>query len=243
MHIIKLDATDSTSAFLKRLSTTELLEDYTIVMAKTQTMGRGQMGTVWESETAKNLMFSVFKDVSYVPVEKQFFISMVTAIAIYKALKKLMLPKVQIKWPNDILSENKKVCGVLIENIVTQSGLRDSILGIGVNVNQSDFKDLPRASSIVNKVGRLYEIDEVLHLILIELKECFTWLECGQYKMIQEEYESALFKKNKPSTFLDAKGSMFVGFIVGVSDFGNLKVLLEDEIIKEFDLKELTLLY
>ena len=243
MRIIKLDATDSTNAFLKRLSTTELLEDYTVVVANEQTLGRGQMGTIWESETAKNLMFSVLKDVSFVPMEKQFFISMVTAIAIFKALKKLMLPKVQIKWPNDILSENKKVCGVLIENIVTQSGLRDSILGIGVNVNQSDFTNLPRASSIVNKVGRIYDLDEVLHHILIELKECFTWLEHGQYERIQEEYESVLFKKNKPSTFLDAEGSMFAGFILGVSDFGNLKVLLEDEIIKEFDLKELTLLY
>ncbi|MDW5287723.1 biotin--[acetyl-CoA-carboxylase] ligase [Formosa sp. PL04] len=243
MRIIKLDAIDSTNTYLKQLSTCELLQDFTVVVAKQQTMGRGQMGTVWESEASKNLMFSVFKDVSYVPVEKQFYISMATAIAIYKALKKLMVPKVQIKWPNDILSDKKKICGVLIENIVKQGGLRDSILGIGVNVNQTDFSGLPRASSIVNRVGRLYDLDEVLHHIIVELKECFAWLERGQYYKIQEEYESALFKKDKPSTFLDAEGSMFIGFILGVSDFGNLKVLLEDQIIKEFDLKELTLLY
>jgi len=83
----------------------------------------------------------------------------------------------------------------------------------------------------------------VLHHIIVELKECFAWLERGQYDKVRTEYESALFKKNKPSTFLDAEGSMFAGFILGVTDFGNLKVLLEDEIIKEFDLKELTLLY
>ncbi|MHA7943171.1 biotin--[acetyl-CoA-carboxylase] ligase [Formosa sp. 3Alg 14/1] len=243
MPIIKLDAIDSTNTYLKQLSSCELLEDYTVVVANTQTMGRGQMGTVWESEPAKNLMFSVFKDVSFLAVEKQFYISMVTAVAIYTAFKKLMLPKVQIKWPNDILSANKKICGVLIENIVTQSGLRDSILGIGVNVNQTNFKGLPKASSIVNKTGRIFHLDEVLHHILIELKECFAWLESGQYDKIKAEYESVLFKKNKPSTFLDAEGLMFGGFILGVTEFGNLKVLLEDEIIKEFDLKELTLLY
>ncbi|WP_066221089.1 biotin--[acetyl-CoA-carboxylase] ligase [Formosa haliotis] len=243
MRIIKLDAIDSTNTFLKQLSTCELLEDYTVVVAKEQTMGRGQIGTVWESEPAKNLMFSVFKHVTFVPIEKQFYISMVTAIAIFKALKKLMLPKVQIKWPNDILSANKKICGVLIENIVKQGGLRDSILGIGVNVNQTNFNGLPRASSIVNKMGRIFHLDEVLHHILMELKECFAWLEREQYDKIKSEYESALFKKNKPSTFLDAEGHMFAGFIIGVTDFGNLKVLLEDQIIKEFELKEVTLLY
>ncbi|WP_159022819.1 biotin--[acetyl-CoA-carboxylase] ligase [Formosa sp. L2A11] len=243
MHIIKLDAIDSTNTFLKQLSTCELLADYTVVVAKQQTMGRGQMGTVWESETAKNLMFSVFKDVSFVPIEKQFYISMATAIAIYKALNKLMLPRVRIKWPNDILSEDKKICGVLIENIVTPSGLRDSVLGIGVNVNQTNFKKLPKASSIVNKTGKIYHTDEVLDYILVELKECFAWLENGQLERIKQEYESALFKKNKPSTFLNAEGNMFAGFILGVSELGHLRVLLEDEIIKEYNLKELTLLY
>ena len=243
MHIIKLDAIDSTNTFLKQLSSCEMVEDYTVVVAKEQTMGRGQMGTIWESETAKNLMFSVFKDVSFVPVEKQFYISMVTAIGIYKALKKLALPRVKIKWPNDILSADKKICGVLIENIVTSNGLRDSVLGIGVNVNQTDFVGLPKASSLVNMVGRVFDLDEVLHHILVELKECFAWLERGQYKKIKNEYESELFKKNKPSTFLDAEGSMFAGFILGVTELGHLKVLLEDEIIKVYNLKEITLLY
>ncbi|WP_317045245.1 biotin--[acetyl-CoA-carboxylase] ligase [Formosa algae] len=186
MHIIKLDAIDSTNTFLKQLSSCEMVEDYTVVVAKEQTMGRGQMGTIWESETAKNLMFSVFKDVSFVPVEKQFYISMVTAIGIYKALKKLALPRVKIKWPNDILSADKKICGVLIENIVTSNGLRDSVLGIGVNVNQTDFVGLPKASSLVNMVGRVFDLDEVLHHILVELKECFAWLERGQYKKIKK---------------------------------------------------------
>ncbi|QDO93839.1 biotin--[acetyl-CoA-carboxylase] ligase [Formosa sediminum] len=243
MHIIKLDAIDSTNTFLKQLSSCEMVEDYTVVVAKHQTMGRGQMGTVWESEPAKNLMFSVFRDVSFVPIEKQFYISMVTAIAIYKALKKLLMPRVKIKWPNDILSADKKICGVLIENIVTSSGLRDSVLGIGVNVNQTNFKELPKASSIVNEVGCIYNLDEVLHHILVELKECFAWLERGQFEKIKATYESVLFKKNKPSTFLDVKGHMFSGFILGVTELGNLKVLLEDEIIKVYNLKEITLLY
>lgn len=243
MHIIKLDAIDSTNTFLKQLSASELLEDYTVVVTKQQTMGRGQMGTIWESETAKNLMFSVFKDVSFMPIEKQFYISMATAIAVFKALKKLRLPRVRIKWPNDILSEDKKICGILIENIVTQNGLRDCVLGIGLNVNQTNFENLPKASSIVNKTGLIYNLDEVLSCILVELKECFACLERGELSKIKEEYESVLFKKNKPSTFLDAKGSMFAGFILGVTELGFLRVLLEDEIIKEYNLKELTLLY
>ncbi|MGJ5643450.1 biotin--[acetyl-CoA-carboxylase] ligase [Formosa sp. S-31] len=243
MRIIKLDAIDSTNTFLKQLSSCELLPDYTVVTAKHQYLGRGQMGTVWESEPSKNLMFSVFKDVAFLPLERHFYISMATAIAIYKAFKKMMLPKVRIKWPNDILSENKKLCGVLIENVIKQGGLRDTILGMGINVNQTDFSNLPKANSIINTIGVHYELDEVLQYVLVELKETFSILENEQYELIKMEYERVLFKKNKPSTFKNAEGSMFVGIIKGVSESGSLQVLLEDQVIKEFELKELTLMY
>lgn len=243
MRIIKLDAIDSTNTFLKQLSSCEPLEDYTVVTAKVQTLGRGQMGTNWESEPAKNLMFSVFKAIDFLPTEKQFYISMVTAIAVYKAFKKMSLPKVFIKWPNDILSDNKKICGILIENIIRNGELRDSVLGIGINVNQTDFSNLPKADSILNKTGITYRLDEVLDYVLVELKAGFAKLEDQQYESLKLEYESVLFKKNKPSTFLDAEGRMFSGIIRGITEQGCLQVLVEDQLIKPFDLKEISLLY
>ena len=143
MHIIKLNAIDSTNSYLRQLCTKNKLEDYTIVTAKTQTKGRGQMGTFWHVQEGKNLTCSVFKRFDKFPVDHSFYISIVTSLAIVRALHRFNVPKLRVKWPNDILSEEKKICGILIENIVKQSQLEASVIGIGLNVNQSEFQNLP----------------------------------------------------------------------------------------------------
>ncbi|MEC3905444.1 biotin--[acetyl-CoA-carboxylase] ligase [Tamlana sp. 2201CG12-4] len=243
MNIIKLDATDSTNSYLKERYINEPINDFTAVMAKQQTHGRGQMGTVWESQSSKNLTFSVFKDVKEYKLEYPFYISMVTALAIKKVLGFFLIPQLKIKWPNDILSANKKICGILIENVIKQNYVTASIIGIGLNVNQSEFNNLPRASSLKMLSGKVYDLDEIALQILNTLKDYFAVLEAGHFEILKTEYESLLFRKNKPSTFKNAEGLMFSGFIKGVSNSGNLQILLEDNIIQEFDLKEITLLY
>jgi BirA family biotin operon repressor/biotin-[acetyl-CoA-carboxylase] ligase len=243
MRIIKLNAIDSTNTYLKRISDAEVLEDYTAVTAKYQTQGRGQMGTIWDSERAKNLTCSVFKDDSKIRVEHQFYISMVTSLAIVKTLQGFNVPKLYVKWPNDILSENKKVCGILIENVIKNTMLECSIIGIGLNVNQTDFKQLPNASSLKILTGRVFNLDELLQLIQKNLKYYFKFLERGNLEFIKSAYENRLFRKDKPSSFKDQQGNIFAGFIKGINDLGNLQILLEDDIVKVFDLKEVTLLY
>ena len=148
MRIIKLNAIDSTNSFLRQLSNEELVEDFTVVVTEHQTNGRGQMGTQWESQNGKNLMFSVFKHVSGLDVVSHFYLSMTVSIAVFEALKTFQIKGLKIKWPNDILSEQQKLCGVLIENVIKQNQLQSSIIGIGINVNQTIFNDLPNASSM-----------------------------------------------------------------------------------------------
>ncbi|MEP5339865.1 MAG: biotin--[acetyl-CoA-carboxylase] ligase [Algibacter sp.] len=243
MPIIKLNATDSTNSYLRTLSAKKTVEDYTTVVTKEQTNGRGQMGTIWDSETSKNLTFSVFKDVSKVYIEHPFYISIATSLAILKSLQSFNAPKLSVKWPNDILSENKKICGILIENVIKQNNLYASIIGIGLNVNQTRFHNLPKASSLKSITGTIFNLDEILNTILSNLKYYFLELEKGNLKGLKDEYETHLYRKNKPSTFKDAEGLVFSGFIKAVSVSGNLQVLLEDDIIKEYDLKDITLLY
>jgi BirA family biotin operon repressor/biotin-[acetyl-CoA-carboxylase] ligase len=168
---------------------------------------------------------------------------MVTALALIKSLQVFSISRLSVKWPNDILSADKKICGVLIENVIKQNKINASIIGIGLNVNQTKFKDLPKASSLKVVSGKVYDLDELTFEILKNLKDYFLILKAGDYRMLKSEYESFLFRKNKPSTFKDAEGFMFSGFIKGVSDSGNLQVLLEDDIQKEYELKEITLLY
>jgi BirA family transcriptional regulator, biotin operon repressor / biotin---[acetyl-CoA-carboxylase] ligase len=243
MHIIKLNAIDSTNTYLKQISSEKVIEDYTTVTANYQTHGRGQMGTIWDSEEGKNLMCSVFKECSKVSIKNQFYISMITSLAIVKTLQSFSIPKLRVKWPNDILSENKKICGILIEIVIKNNQLEASIIGIGLNVNQAEFKHLPNASSLKIITGTVFNIDELLKLLIKNLKYYFEILEKGLFNVLKNEYEILLFRKNKPSTFKDTKGLMFSGFINGISTSGKLQVILEDEILKEFDLKEVQLLY
>ncbi|WP_304145566.1 biotin--[acetyl-CoA-carboxylase] ligase [Mesoflavibacter zeaxanthinifaciens] len=242
MRIIKLNAIDSTNLFLRSLCLDTHVEDFTVVVAKHQTKGRGQMGTVWSSQDAKNLTFSVFKRFDNLKLEQQFVISMVSSLAVINALKKMNLPKLSVKWPNDILSANKKICGILIENVIKQNKVTGSVVGIGLNVNQVDFSGLPQASSILNITGVSYDLDELLQSILNELKILFDLVESNQFETIKTTYESFLFRKDKPSTFENAEG-LFSGFIKGVSNEGLLKVLLEDDVLETFDLKTIKLLY
>ena len=243
MNIIKLNATDSTNSFLRRMSASSTLEDFTVVVTKFQSEGRGQMGTQWSAEDGKNLMFSVFRSVSKLKINNSFYISMVAALSVYEALISLGLIQVKLKWPNDILADQKKIAGILIENILKQDNFRGTIIGIGLNVNQTNFDHLPKASSLRMLLGNPLDLDEVLSVILTKMTYYFSILEAGDFMKLKQDYEAKLYRKDKPSTFKDAEGQMFSGFIRGVSVSGNLIVELEDHITKEFELKQIQLLF
>mgnify|MGYP000872796327 CR=1 FL=1 len=195
MHLIKLNAIDSTNSYLRKLSSQAELVDYTVVSANYQTNGRGQMGTIWNSENSKNLTVSVFKDVSKLYLEHPFYISMATSLALIKTLQSFSIPKLSIKWPNDILSEDKKICGILIENVIKQNRLRASIIGVGLNVNQTDFNTLHKASSLKSITGIQYDLDEILYNIIKNIKYYSSLLQKGKYEDVKNEYEINLFRK------------------------------------------------
>lgn len=243
MYIIKLNAIDSTNTYLKEMAAVNLPKNYTVVVAESQTNGRGQMGTFWEAETGKNLTASVFKKLPHFKIEEQFYISMVVSLAICKALKTLKIAQLRIKWPNDILSADKKICGILIENVIKNNKLQGTIIGFGLNVNQKYFDSLPKASSMSLLTGVIYNKDEVLSKVLKQIQSYFELLENKKLDKIKEEYENLLFRKDKPSTFKTSDNVIFSGIIKGVSESGMLNVWTEDEIIKTFDLKDITLLY
>ncbi|MBC8753602.1 biotin--[acetyl-CoA-carboxylase] ligase [Kordia sp. YSTF-M3] len=243
MKTIKLDAIDSTNTYLRQLSTQENVDDFTIVIAASQTAGKGQMGTKWEAEKGKNLTFSVFKKISCLETDEGFYISMATSLAIYNALKHFHIPKLAIKWPNDILSENQKICGILIENVIQNSKMTAAIIGIGLNVNQTNFEVGLNASSLKKIIGTHFDLDEVLFQITEQLQKYSHLITERAFEELKTAYESLLFRKDKPSTFRNTNGELFMGFIQGIAEDGKLNVLLEDEIVVAFDLKEIKLMY
>ena len=242
MNIIKLDAIDSTNNYLKKIILNEGITDYTIVTAKFQTEGKGQLGTKWESEHSKNLICSVYKKEINIKVQDQFVVSALVSLALIKTLRKINLSNMHIKWPNDIMSDNKKICGILIENIVKENYIKDTVIGIGLNVNQTIFNNLPNAASIKNLIGTTCSIDEILKDLVKNIKYCFNELDKSSINSIFEKYEDALFRINKPSTFKNSKGEVFSGYIKGVSRSGKLSVMLEDNLVESYDLKEISML-
>ncbi|SFW68030.1 biotin--[acetyl-CoA-carboxylase] ligase [Cellulophaga fucicola] len=243
MHIIKLNATNSTNEYLKQLIVSSNLDDFTVVVTENQLQGRGQMGTHWLSEPGKNLTFSVLKKGEGLEVADQFLLNMCVSLALYEALQQLNIPNLAVKWPNDILSANSKICGILIENILIGSKIQSSIIGIGLNVNQLSFNNLPNVSSLKLLKGETFNLDEVLNIIIQKLKKYVTKDFLENPDALRALYQEIMFRVNKPSTFKNNEGALFMGFIKGVSSSGKLIVLLEDNIFKEYNLKEIQLLY
>lgn len=243
MQIIKLDATDSTNQYLKDLILSGVPIDFTVVVAKEQRKGRGQMGAVWQSEIGKNLTFSVLKKTNMLKVHNQYQLNVCISLAIIRALNTLLVPDLRIKWPNDIMSGSSKICGILIENILLGSTIQTSIIGIGLNVNQKRFNSLTNVSSLKLLLGQNVNIDELLLVILKNLKNTFENWQAEGISGLWNSYENLLFRKDKASTFKNKEGKIFMGFIKGVSPEGRLIVELEDVVLREFNLKEIQLLY
>ena len=243
MDIIKLDATPSTNDFLKALLTNQYVENFTVVTAENQTSGRGQMGAKWEVESGKNLTFSVLiKDV-LTEITSIFHLNVLVAVSITEALQHHNITNLAIKWPNDILAENKKIAGVLIENSLKSNGEIYSIVGIGLNVNQKNFNDLPKATSLSCVVNHDLNKDAVLVSVIQNLKRNVALLQIGEYDKFWQAYNQKLFKKGIPMPFEDTAGIRFMGIIQGVTSNGRLEVMLEDDSLKTFDIKEIQMLY
>lgn len=243
MEIIKLNATNSTNTYLKELLQRENVNDNTLIWTENQTHGRGQQSAKWISEPYKNLTFSFLKRFNNLPSTHHFVLNMVVVLSILRGLKKLQIPQLALKWPNDILSENKKICGILIENSLSQQQISTSIIGVGININQLIFNDLPNVSSLKKITGIHYNLEELLHLFIKEFSASFSNFEIENHQHIFEEYHTNLFRKDKPSTFQTPENEQFMGFIRGVNPQGELLIELEDAILKSFQPKEIQLLY
>ena len=241
MNIIKLSAIDSTNDYLKNLLLKNTLENYTIVTAEFQHKGKGQMGGEWKSEPSKNLMCSIYLNNSTIKLSNQFSINMVVCLAIKKSLNKFNIPQLSVKWPNDIMSGSLKLCGVLIENIVKNKSIQNIIIGIGLNVNQTEFNNLPNASSIKQISGKHYNTDEILIEIVKDVKFYFNFLNKKKPIELQKLYEANLYRLNKVSMFKLADSNLVSGYIRGIKEDGRLKITMENDLEKDFGIKEISL--
>lgn len=245
MHIIKLNAIPSTNTFLKELSNTKKLINFTTVVTENQSNGKGQRGNVWLSETGKNLTFStLIKDFS-ISQFSPFLLNIIVPVSIIQVLEKYDVNNLKVKWPNDILAESKKIGGILIENTFKKNNQIESVIGIGLNVNQTDFENLPKASSILLATGQYKNREELLEKIVSQIELNYQDLLNGnkQESFFWNFYHQNLFRKDIPSVFEKPNGEKFQGIIKKVTKEGKLEILLENDTLCNFDIKEVSLLY
>jgi len=244
MQLIKLSAIDSTNDYLKELSKQDGLENFTTVVAEMQTKGKGQMGASWVSEKGKNLIMSVLIKEIVKNSEEVFHLNVAVAVSIIEVLQNLNLPNLAIKWPNDILSDEKKVAGILIENRFKSHTKIESVVGIGLNVNQTDFTSFPKASSLALLMKKEFDREQLLELIVIKIKQNCVLINSNSSKNLWKQYFSYLFKKDIEMPFKDNNNNnLFSGTILGVTRDGKLEVILQDKSIKTFGIKELQMQY
>jgi BirA family biotin operon repressor/biotin-[acetyl-CoA-carboxylase] ligase len=243
MQIIKLDATESTNTYLKELSAKIFLQDFTIITTENQTSGRGQLNSKWESEKGKNLAVSILKNSIDIPIDRLFLMNVCISLSILNSLNQLSIPNLKVKWPNDILSGNFKIGGILIENIISGSKIKRSIIGFGLNVNQSEFKNAPNASSLKTIMGYNFNLESVFYAIIENIHQHLNRPILTFENELYNQYNSQLFRIGMKSTFIIQKDEPIDGIIEGVSKNGKLKVKLVNGSLQEFGLKEIQLQY
>ena len=233
MHIIKLDATDSTNDYLRQMILDTTLTTPTVVWSMFQKKGKGQRGNVWTSPRGKNLMFSLYIPNLSRSADQLFSIHKIVSVCLADWLLSLQIPNISVKWPNDILSGDKKLAGILVESSVQKSTAKSIIIGMGINVNQIQFPQLPNATSMRLCTAKTYDLNTLLMSVVPKIIEGLTL----PGKDWDDAYQQSLYGLNQKRRFVSGKHE-FEGVIRSVSLEG--KLVIETEVgEKLFDVKEL----
>lgn len=224
----------------------------TVVRTDSQTAGRGQYGSRWESAAGKNLTISVIFYPAWLEAQAQFYLSMAVALALHDSVHRLPdfgkpsagEPPTAIKWPNDLYLGDRKAGGILIQNTLSGQFLQSSVVGIGLNINQLEFdSSLPNPTSLGLESGAPFDLETVCDSLLECLERRYLQLKSGHRADIKAEYEGRLYRLGVPARYARADGTAFTGTIRSVGSDGRLH--MEDETGKAavFDLKEIRFLW
>ncbi len=237
-QIIYMPECHSTNVYLEEIVGEYAVADGSVVITDFQFAGKGQRGNQWFSQAGQNLTFSVLVRPVHVRASLQSYLTMVFALGVTDWLLKQVPAGVHIKWPNDVLLNRKKVCGILIENQLQHDCITTTIAGIGLNVNQLDFP-FPSATSLRLETGRTYSLPECFYDLMICLDHRYEMLLKGLYNRLQEEYLQRLFGLGLEITFGDG-AACYPGTVLGVDDYGRLEVRTPWG-LKYFSMKETTI--
>jgi len=237
-HLVFVPECHSTNLELQRLMQQKGSAEGLVVITDNQTAGRGQRGNTWESEPGKNLTFSTGLRPSFLAAKNQFQLSMAVSLGLFDCLHELLPSvKIKIKWPNDMMLNGKKTCGILIENQVTGQTVDRSVVGIGLNVNQKLFT-IDSATSMTLVSTHEWDLYKVFSLLLEKLEARYLQLRSGDVDSIRAQYSKNLFWKNEVQRFAVGERK-FSGIVRGVDDDGKLMLEAGGQ-LRSFGFKEIS---
>lgn len=222
----------------------------TVVITRKQKRGRGQRGTIWESDAGKNLTLSILLYPTFLTPDEQFSLSKVISLGVLEFVGFCLTPnpspqgggnkrsEIKIKWPNDIYIVDKKAAGILIENSVSGNKLQRSIIGIGINVNQEKFSaELPNPTSLKIISGKDFDLEDCLEQLCSCIESKYLQLKANHFEKINGDYLQNIYHFGKQENY-KYKGEILKAKITGVTKFGKLMLEIEKEKVLECNFKE-----
>ena len=218
-NILWLDSVDSTnSEALRRLPE---LPSGTVIAAREQTAGRGQRGNTWFTEPGKNLTFSIVLKGLGLAAADAHRLNYLASLAVAEFLEGYCVSP-SIKWPNDIYVGRKKICGILVENSLSGDGVSASVIGIGININQTEFPQLANATSLRCCTGKEYDLEKCLQAFMEVFNRLLSTL---REQSLVDKYSASLFLKGVTAEYSDyLRDIRFTGIIRGVDPDGRLRI-------------------
>ncbi|MFT5599965.1 MAG: BirA family biotin operon repressor/biotin-[acetyl-CoA-carboxylase] ligase [Flavobacteriales bacterium] len=241
INFIELDSVDSTNNYAANLLNKTNVPNGTVIMAHYQTEGKGQMGNHWTAEPSKNLLVSFVFKPNFIAPKNQFNLSKIAALAVRETVEHFAGKTAMIKWPNDIYIDNKKISGMLIENEWNGANL-STIIGIGINVNQTDLPMEMKATSCALESTNIIDIKKVLHQLAKNLEQQYIKLRSGNIANIEENYLDHLLNYKQGANYrIDNK--IVRGKITKVAPTGAIELEFLDGTSKQFWFKEIEFIF
>lgn len=245
-NTIFLPEIGSTNSYAMELLKNVNLSEGTVIYTTNQTQGRGQRGNVWITQPGLNLAASYIIKPGFLPMINIFYLYIISALAVHDVLTEILKPgqyDIKIKWPNDILVNNNKIAGILNENIIKEGKIQNCVIGIGININQTEFNELPFITSLkllginnMNAEQILIRLNEKLEKYYLKLKSLFSYSTDNNSTLL-EAYYKHFYKLNQIQKF-EIDGKHVYKTIKGIGPEGLLELMDEQGEIKYYDIKQ-----
>lgn len=235
-NIIYLPKCHSTNDIASDLMKKDNLSEGSVIITDQQLSGRGQRGNEWLTEAGQNLTFSTVLKPDFLDIAHNFYLNIFVSLAIRDYLGSILGNGVKIKWPNDIYYQNSKICGILIENFLKGHFISQTIVGIGLNVNQNYFP-ISNATSLYQITHQVFDLNHTLSNLLEYLEKRYLQLKLDQLVQLQNDYYKFFYWMSEKHVFKSDRE--FVGIIKGIDESGRLLIETGKQ-EKTFDLKEIT---